>query len=154
MQVQIFTVPIGDNGTALKELNTFLRGHKILEVDSQLIGNEHGASWCFCVRYIELGYGEREGGVQEKVDYRKVLDEATFQKFSKLREIRKKVSAEEAVSAFIVFTDEELAELARLDEITEKSMLSVKGIGEKKVARYARYFIKAPDKDETTGIPS
>lgn len=41
----------------------------------------------------------------KKVDYKKVLDEATFEKFSKLREIRKKVAAEEGISAFIIFTD-------------------------------------------------
>ncbi len=51
----------------------------------------------------------------------------------------------------MVFTDEELAGLAKLDTITSKSMLSVKGIGEKKVERYAKYFIYNEEKDETTG---
>lgn len=70
-----------------------------------------------------------------KVDYKTVLDEKTFQRFSELREIRKKVSAEEGIPAFAVFTDEELSGLAKLTEINEKNMLSVKGIGEKKVER-------------------
>jgi hypothetical protein len=81
-------------------MNTFLRGNKILEVENQLVTNEHGAYWCFCVRYIEGSFvpsAERSGG--GKVDYRKVLDEETFQRFSKLREIRKKAAAEEGVSA-------------------------------------------------------
>ncbi|MCB0562531.1 MAG: HRDC domain-containing protein, partial [Phaeodactylibacter sp.] len=47
------------------------------------------------------------------------------------------MAAEEGISAFIIFTDEELAELAKLDEITEKAMLGIKGIGEKKVQRFA-----------------
>jgi hypothetical protein len=33
MQFQLFTVPITDDGSALEELNRFLRGHKILEVE-------------------------------------------------------------------------------------------------------------------------
>ncbi|MBK6932547.1 MAG: HRDC domain-containing protein [Saprospirales bacterium] len=86
------------------------------------------------------------------MDYKKVLDEATFEKFSKLRDIRKKVAADEGVSAFIVFTDEELAGLAKLDEITEKAMLGIKGIGEKKVERYAKHFITQPEADETAGV--
>ena len=53
MQIKLFTIPTGDNGAALDEMNRFLKGHKILEVQNQLISNENGAYWCFCVRYIE-----------------------------------------------------------------------------------------------------
>jgi len=153
MQIKLFTIPVGDSGGALQEMNAFLRGNKILEVENKLMGNENGAYWCFCVRYIERAYvdagGEKDG---KKVDYKKVLDEAAFEKFSKLREIRKKVAADEGIAAFIIFTDEELAELAKLDEITEKAMLGIKGIGEKKVERFARYFITQPEADETSGV--
>lgn len=154
MQIKLFTIPVGDSGGALQEMNAFLRGNKILEVENKLMGNENGAYWCFCVRYIERAYPEA-GGEKEtkKVDYKKLLDEATFEKFSKLREIRKKVAADEGISTFIVFGDEELAELAKLDEITEKAMLGIKGIGEKKVERFAKHFITPPKTDETTGIP-
>ncbi|MBK6901436.1 MAG: HRDC domain-containing protein [Saprospirales bacterium] len=103
MQIRLFTIPVGDNGSAVQEMNTFMRSNKILEVKDNLISNEHGAYWCFCVRYIERPFS---GDAEKKVDYRKVLDEATFLKFSKLREIRKKVAAEQGVSPFIVFTDE------------------------------------------------
>ena len=153
MQIKLFTIPVGDGGGALAEMNTFLRGSKILEVENQLVNNEHGAYWCFCVRYIERAYPEADGKKVTKVDYRSVLDEATFQKFSKLREIRKKVAADEGISTFIIFTDEELAELAKLEEITEKAMLRIKGIGEKKVERFATYFITQPSTDEAAGLP-
>jgi superfamily II DNA helicase RecQ len=154
MQVKLFTIPIGDAGSAVAEMNAFLRGNKILEVENKLISNEHGAYWCFCVRYIERAYPDADSQKPDaKVDYRKVLDEATFQKFSKLREIRKKVAAEEGISAFIIFTDEELAALAKLEEITAKNMLGIKGIGEKKVERFAKYFITKPETDETKGVP-
>ncbi len=155
MQIKLFTIPIGDSGSAVQEMNAFLRGNKILEVENKLISNEHGAYWCFCVRYIERAYGDvgEQKGTAAKMDYKKVLDEATFQKFSRLRETRKKVAAEEGISAFIIFTDEELSELAKLDEITAKAMLGIKGIGEKKVERFAKYFIIKPEMDETAGVP-
>lgn len=153
MQIKLFTIPVGDSGGALAEMNVFLRGNKILEVENQLVNNEHGAYWCFCVRYIERAYPEAGGKKVAKVDYRSVLEEATFLKFSKLREIRKKVAADEGISAFIIFTDEELAELAKMEEITEKAMLSIKGIGEKKTERFAKYFITKPDSDEAAGTP-
>ena len=154
MQIKIFTVPIGASGKTVQEMNAFLRGNKILEVENQLISNEHGAYWCFCVRYMEPSFGTSNGQKsRKKVDYKKVLDEETFRKFSKLREIRKKIATEEGISAFIIFTDEELEALAKLDEITEKNMLGIKGIGEKKVERFAKYFIIKSETDETEGIP-
>jgi len=140
MQIKLFTIPVGDSGAAQEEMNRFLRGNKILEVQNQLISNENGAYWCFCVRYIEKAFIPVEEP-KGKVDYKQVLDEATFKKFSKLREVRKKVAADEGVPAFAVFTDEELAGLAKLETITEKSMYTVKGIGDKKVERFAKYFI-------------
>jgi len=150
MQIKLFTIPVGDSGTALDEMNRFLRGNKILEVQNQLISNENGAYWCFCVRYLEKTISST-GETKAKIDYKQVLDEATFQKFSRLREIRKKVAADEGLPAFAIFTDEELAGLAKLETITQKTMLSIKGIGDKKVERFAKHFITKPDKDETTG---
>jgi len=125
MQIKLFTIPIGDSGTALEEMNKFLRGNKILEVQNQLISNENGAYWCFCVRYIEKALGTKSEFATKKIDYKQVLDEATFGKFSKLREIRKKVAATEGIPAFAIFTDEELAGLAKLQEITVKTMMTV-----------------------------
>ncbi len=150
MQIKLFTIPIGDSGALLQEMNTFMKAHKILEIQQKLISNDNGACWCFCVRYIEQVFNASSES-KVKVDYRQVLDEPTFQKFSRLREIRKKVAATEGLSAFIVFTDEELAELAKLEEITIKSMLSIKGIGEKKAERFAHYFMEKPEPNEASG---
>ncbi len=140
MQIKLFTIPIGDSGVALDEMNHFLKVNKILEVQNQLISNENGAYWCFCVRYIEKDLSQAIHS-KSKVDYKQILDEATFQRFSKLRSIRKKVAADEGIPAFAVFTDEELAGLAKLETITQKTMLSVKGIGDKKAERFAKHFI-------------
>jgi superfamily II DNA helicase RecQ len=150
MQIKLFTIPISDSGSALHEMNTFLKAHKILEIQQKLISNDNGANWCFCVRYIEQTFSAATGS-KAKIDYRQVLDEPTFRKFSHLREIRKTVAATEGLSAFIIFTDEELAELAKLEEITIKSMLSIKGIGEKKAERFAHYFMEKPEPNEASG---
>ena len=150
MQIKLFTVPVGDSSTALEDMNRFLRSNKILEVHDQLVSNENGAYWCFCVRYIERTLNSVSND-KRKVDYRKVLDDEIFKKFSRFREIRKKVAADEGIPAFAVFTDEELAGLAKLDTITEKNMLSVKGIGDKKVERFSKHFMTTSEKDETPG---
>ncbi len=141
MQIKLFTIPITDDGAFEQEFNAFLRAHKVLEVQQHLVNNENGASWCFCIRYVDSQY--RATRIKTgKIDYREVLDEATFKIFAQLREIRKQIASEEGIPAFAVFTDEELAGISKLSNITPNTMKSVKGIGEKKVERYAARFIK------------
>jgi superfamily II DNA helicase RecQ len=143
MQIKLFTIPVTDTGLFMEEMNRFLRGYKILEIQQQLVSNEHGASWCFCVKYIESNASMPVSSEQKvKVDYRTLLDEATFNIFSRLREIRKAIAIEEGFPAYTVFTDEELANIAKLTEITPSTMQSIKGIGQKKVEKYAARFIQ------------
>ncbi len=70
------------------------------------------------------------------------MDEPVFKRFTALREIRKKIAKDDAVPAYVVFTDEELSELAKLELLTEASMKSVKGIGEQKIEKYGRFFLQ------------
>ena len=152
MQIKLFTIPVGDTGAALPEMNAFLRNNKILETENQFVQHAQGASWCFCIRYIEKANGQPPEK-RKKTDYRHVLDEQTFTRFARLREIRKRVAADEGLSAYLIFTDAELAELAGLEELTPQKMLKIKGIGEKKVERFAHHFIPQNETHETGRKP-
>ena len=140
MQIKIFTIPVSDAGNLEEELNRFLRAHKILEVENQLVSNENGALWCFCVKYIGTPVDSLKRK-SVKIDYKNELDEKAFKVFSKLREIRKQLASEDAVPAYAICTDHELAEMARLHEITDKELLTVKGFGEKKLEKYGKRII-------------
>jgi superfamily II DNA helicase RecQ len=61
--------------------------------------------------------------------------------FSDLRELRKQIAANDAVPAYAVFTDEELAGIARLPELEAGKLISIKGIGDKKVQKYGKQLI-------------
>ena len=114
------------------DLNRFLRSKKVLEVENQLVNHAQNAYWCFCIKYLDDEAKERE---KKRVDYRQVLDELSFKRFSTMREIRKQLAKEDAVPAYAVFTDEELAALARIEDLTILTMQKIKGIGEKKVEK-------------------
>ncbi len=144
MQIKLFTIPISDTGVMVEEMNRFLRGNKILETQQQLVNNERGAYWCFCIKYLEqLQNNAPYTNVKEKQDYKQILDEPTFKKFTKLREIRKQLALEDAVPAYAIFTDEELAGIAQLETLDIKGIKSIKGIGVKKVEKYAQKIIDA-----------
>lgn len=152
MQVKLFTIPILGGEQIQEELNAFLRSRKVLQVEQQLVANEQGNFWCFCIKYLANGSSSNatNSKYKKKVDYKEVLDAASFQRFSKMREIRRKVAQEDAVPAFAVFTDAELAELAKIEgELTISKLKSVRGIGEKKAAKYGQHFIKS-EKSESS----
>ncbi len=130
-----------DAGTLNEEMNKFLRSHNILHVDHHVLNNDTGSYWCFCIRYLEgAASGARE---REKVDYMKVLDQATFQRFSKMRELRKQLALDDGVPPFVVFTDEELAGVAKIPPpLSLAAMKKIPGIGEKKVGKYGAKFIE------------
>ncbi|MDR2692909.1 MAG: HRDC domain-containing protein [Chitinispirillales bacterium] len=146
MQIRIFTVPSADSGSLQSEMNAFLSAHRVLEIEQKFFQNDNGGYWSFCVRYIDGGGGSGapyQGGYSgKKTDYREVLSERDFSVFSKLRAIRKELAAADGAPAYVVFTDEELAAMARMPEITEKAALEVQGIGEKKMARYGKALIE------------
>jgi superfamily II DNA helicase RecQ len=145
MQVRTFTIPAMGGEMLTEELNVFLRSKKILRLREHLVNNEsEGVFWCYSVHFVDdVAAGERE---KVRVDYRELLDETSFRRFSALREIRKKVSQEDAVPAYAVFTDSELAELSKLETLTPEAIKSVKGIGEKKLEKYGHHFLsKMPD---------
>lgn len=147
MQFKFFTVPTGDV-KAQDELNLFLRSNKILEVIHEFSSNLHGSAWNFCVKYINTNQQTSDKRIATKVDYKKVLEPTQFDKFSKLRGVRKQIATDDAIPAYAVFTDEELLSIAQLPELNRKALLSVHGIGEKKIEKYGNRFIEMLNNSE------
>lgn len=126
------------------EMNRFLTASRVLEIEQHFFQNEKGAFWSFCVRYLNNNAGFFQSSVssKRKFDYKEVLSESEFSIFSKLRECRKIIAANDAVPAYAVFTDEELAGIARLPVIEVSRLISVKGIGDKKVEKYGKPLLE------------
>jgi superfamily II DNA helicase RecQ len=141
MQIRFFTIPIEMVDNHHDELNLFLRTHKVVELEKQLVQMHGHACWCFCISY--LSQNQIENSPKEKVDYKRVLEPEIFEKFSRMREIRKTISVGEGVSAFMVFTDAELAEMAKLSDFNVNSIKTIKGIGDKKAEKYGTAIIEA-----------
>lgn len=43
MQIRLSTIPITDTGKIQEEMNKFLRGHKVFEVQQELVTNATGS---------------------------------------------------------------------------------------------------------------
>lgn len=135
MQYNTFYIPIGDNGEAQEQLNAFLRGHRVLQVERHVFDG----GWGFCVEWLD-GTGSSSAGAKWKtprVDYREILDEEAFARFAKLRERRKAIAAEDGIAPYMVLTDAQMAETARLEVLTRTAFVAIPGVGE---ARAKKFF--------------
>ncbi|HMQ59208.1 MAG TPA: HRDC domain-containing protein [Flavilitoribacter sp.] len=145
MQIKIFSIPILGGELMNDEMNAFLRSKKVLQVENQLVSDSHGAFWCFCIRYIE----DNAPVAKPRPDYKQILDEESFQRFARMKEIRKQLAKEEGLPPYAVFSDEELAGLAKIEVLTPGLMKTIKGVGDKKVEKYAHYFTAQPTDEKS-----
>jgi hypothetical protein len=55
MQFKLITIPATGDVEAEEELNCFLRSHRAVSVEKELVQGGHTAYWCFCVEYLLNG---------------------------------------------------------------------------------------------------
>ena len=137
MQYKTFFLPIFGSEQAEMQLNSFLRTNRIITVQKEFLQNERG--WCFLVEYTNDADSTKATG---KVDYMKILSQEDFAIFSKLRELRKTIAAQEQIPAYAVFTDEQLSHIAREKPDTLQKLQKINGIGSAKAEKYGNIFIK------------
>lgn len=139
MQLSMFFVPIQDGGGAQEELNTFLRGHRVLHVEKAFAGN----GWAFCVEWLEGGYhGLSKTQNRNRIDYRDVLSSEAFERFLRLREKRKAIAQEDGVPPYMVMTDAQMAEAAKVEALDESVFRRIDGFGEARIGKYVERLIK------------
>ena len=61
--------------------------------------------------------------------------------FERLRELRRRIAAEQSVPAYVVFADAALADMARRAPATAEEFLQVSGVGAAKLERYGDAFL-------------
>ena len=62
--------------------------------------------------------------------------------FLKLKELRRRLADARHLPAYVVFSDFTLLEMARLRPITETDLLTVTGVGPKKLEQYGDAFLE------------
>lgn len=157
MQLKIVTMSLYPSEEEMETLNHFLRAHKVIECRKDLVVERDVAAWAFCITYQDASdkagseYQAKKG---KKVDYREVLSDEDFRRFTELRSQRKVMAEEVRLPAYSVFTDAELAEIAKLSEITEATLKTIPGIGEKRIEKYGKRLVLPPkaQKDEASGV--
>lgn len=152
MPYAFFRVPAAPEPGAVDELNRFLRGHSVLAVQREWVSAGDGSFWAFCVQYADAGQGivPRSGGTSAspKIDYKEILSEPEFKRYVMLRELRKALAEREGVPVFAVFTNEQLAGIAKSLPKSASDLKKIPGLGEARVAKHGTEVLAALAKDE------
>lgn len=70
------------------------------------------------------------------------LDSDDLQLFEDLRELRKRLAAEQGVPPYVVFGDAALVEMSRVRPRTEEEFLGINGVGQVKLERHGEAFLE------------
>jgi len=141
MQIELFSIPVFGSELQVEEMNKFLRAHKIIDIERRFVELGSNSFWSLMIRYIE---GEQFSiqGSKKKIDYKDELAPQIFAKFTILREIRKELAIRKNVPIYTFFSNDELAKIAELDEISIPKVLQIKGIGEKKMQNFGNEIVQ------------
>jgi superfamily II DNA helicase RecQ len=152
MQFQFFKIPAAPNEAFVEELNAFLRSHCVTQARREFVPDAGGGCWAFCVEYVESPSSTPKARRKSGVDYREVLDVDTFRIFAQLRDWRKERAKADGIPIYTVFTNAQLAELARLRPSSATALAGISGLGEARAEKYGDDVLKllaGEDKNET-----
>ncbi|MBP9995144.1 MAG: HRDC domain-containing protein [bacterium] len=147
MQIKIFNVPSTGGEQENEELNLFLRSHKILNVRDEFTPS---LGWCFRVEYIDGAFPSPapSKGSNEKEQYSKLsLEQKDI--YSRLKQARTAISKQDAIPAYLVFTNVELMEIAVLPELSVQSVSNLNNVSKDRMSKYAERLL-----DTYTKIPN
>lgn len=147
MKFSFFYIPVRGSQQAERELNIFLAGNRIVNVEKQCIQNGENSYWTFCVEWLEhegpLVTNEKP---RRKVDYRELLNDRDFAVYVKLRDLRREMAQQAGVPPYVIFTNEQLADIVRHRITTKNGLFKLKGVGHSRVEKYGGAFLALMEK--------
>lgn len=144
MQVRVFAIPMDGDAEAMDEVNAFLRSQKVLSVEKVAVADHGRHYWSLCVEYLPRRPAEsalpRTGTALDanraRLDYREVLSKDEFDRFAKLRALRKLLAEAEGVPVYTILTNAQLANLACTVPQTKAALGAIEGVGPAILERY------------------
>lgn len=138
-----FQIPACGDTFLEEELNSFLESKAVVDIRQEFAQYEGGSHWCFSVRWRD-GSLTKDAPKRSKalVDYKEILPPVDFVTFARLREVRKELAKAEQVPAYAIFTNEQLAEIAKALPVSANALSKIEGVGESRVEKYGGQFLK------------
>ena len=141
MQIKIFTLSLIGSERSEDDMNKFLRSHRILQTERHFCP-DNGGYWTILVEYVD-GDSSAEAPVayrKEKKDFSANLSEEEKQRYDYFKAIRRELATQRSVPAYLIFTNEELAILAKIQDLSEETSKHIKGIAPSRLKDNIEHF--------------
>jgi len=140
VQYNFFRVPVVDSREIQDEINQFLRSVDVVQVKKEFVGQGRESFWALAVEYLS-GNHSNSSGKKKTVDYKAVLSPDDFAVYARLRDWRKDRAAQEGVPPYVIFTNEQLAEIVEKGIGSLNSLGQLPGIGEARIKKYGKEIL-------------
>ena len=153
MQIKLFTLSVYGSERSEDDMNRFLRSHRILQVERHFCP-DNGGYWAILVEYVE-GDPSAEAPPayrREKKDFSEGLSDEEKQRFEYFKKVRKDLATQKSIPAYLIFTNEELAILSKIPELSAETVKGIKGIAPSRLKDNVEHFYIVKD-GETSGQP-
>jgi hypothetical protein len=154
MPLRFFAVPALDPREAEAELNGFLRSHRVVAIERRFSEGPQGCVWCLAVEYLEEAprAGSEVLSRRGKLDYKELLAPEEFARFARLRDWRRRAADALGQPVFALFTNEQLAEIARQRPESLAALGKIEGIGAGKLTRFGVQVLETLGAGSATGL--
>lgn len=156
--MDFYAIPALARAAAQDGLNQFLTQDRVVAIEKQWLAGGSDAHWAVCVT-VASGAGplpaalklpSSKGGRSDKADYREVLSPDDFVLFAVLRSTRQTMASQEGVPPYALFTNEQLANIARQRPHRLEALRRIDGIGEARAGKYGPAFLTVVNPPEAT----
>ena len=152
MRIRFFAIPTLGGEAAADDLNRFLASHRVAAIDRALVQDRANSFWAISVTVVQTD-SRPHSAKKESIDYKSVLSDSDFTIFAKLRSLRKTLADQEGVPAYALFTNEQLADMARSRVTTASGLREIQGVGDARVRKYGEAFIGLLRTEASAALP-
>lgn len=145
MAFKTFTIPVCDPEAAERDLNAFLRSHRILTVSRRWVDLGSSSFWAVWVDFLEshpagsMGTGNNVS--RGKVDYRDKLKPEDFDVFVQMRQLRTQLAQEDGVPLYRVMTNDQMSQMIEDRVRTKADLARITGFGEARAEKYGTQLL-------------
>lgn len=127
MQFKFFSLPASGSYLIEDEINKFLRSHRILKVDRTFCPDS-GGYWTLCVEYMDIeSLADVPSYKKTQKDATEGLSDEERERYDRYSAIRLTLSRNKGIKAFNVFTNKELALIAKIP-VLDENVTEIEGV--------------------------
>lgn len=143
MKYNFFTIPAKHSEASQDALNVFCSQHRVAFVEKQFIADGDNSFWSICVSWEEGEVASSIAANQRKsrVDYKLILSEENFGFYLDLHSFRRKLSQEQGIPVYAMFSNDQIAEMVQQRTHTKAGLAKLSGVGASRIEKYGDDFL-------------